>query len=715
MAEKTKSSMFSLDRPSAVSGADMYVQQGARDVGKEAFAGLLASAGAQAFEYKVAKDVAQTSGEITDVVEAYTNQAADAVTLDAQIKQANDALITADDAVLYGGEGFQPPTMTEGEMGAINDAKTKLAKLQRAKANGNITEAEMRARVSDITRKGITLMPGRSAEFITAQNEALGTHAGNIMLENERQATLTAAAKSQAANQEHALKAAYKEVNDAGGILTDSSGNPLSMEQAVKANATLLQDRQTNKQVAARVAGNATMQQEVFSNPDMYNRVSTGILSELTVFNTVVEATQNPDGSPLTIEQKSLMLSSVKAQKLQELAATYGGASNTEQYKALVTSINQRAELLEKNLMGQTLKDHSTNLNTSAANAREQALWARPEIAKLLLLKQVTGDAGFIKLYTEGKIDAGIFDIISNMARGMQTKPEGVGSAKDNAYMAASVGVISNMLREVGNKEANWSVDDVQGALKITEGMLKQFNGADTKTTNALTAMLASDEFFGVADKLSPEAKKNTESRLFDFLHNTGLPALAQYYDSDTMVILGNKATGLRFEDISGTKEGIERVALLTQVADKLNTNVKAIAHLQGTDNIEPANERFISMITQADADAKAAIARKAQADYEKTQIRPNRLAEFGTREQRMTEFKAALKTMKAGQKQLEYPQTGTIGVPTAPPNVSTSNVPKNIPVRLADTGHDLADGTYSLPDGREIIVANGEATEVVK
>jgi flagellar hook-basal body complex protein FliE len=175
---------FQPDRPTTDLGAATFVQQGVKDVGRESLANLLATAGKAAWEFKVAGDISQTQEQATQAITDFTNQVSNA---NNEVLDAQSQFIAASEDVQWGASSYSP---TADEVKALEDAKTNLARVKTARANNVITETEMRARVSDITRKGISLMPGRSREFIQASNEALGTHSGNIKLEADRQTVL---------------------------------------------------------------------------------------------------------------------------------------------------------------------------------------------------------------------------------------------------------------------------------------------------------------------------------------------------------------------------------------------------------------------------------------------------------------------------------------------------------------------------------------------
>lgn len=199
--------MFQTDRPQVDMRAASFVQEGVRDVGRESFANLLVNLGEQAFEAKVAYDVGKTKGEVTQAIEDYTNQvsAANQAVLDAQMKY-----IQVSEEARFDAEGGYATQPTAEEMQVVNEAKAELARVKKARAAGAIGWAETDVRISDILRKGISTMPGRSIEFINAANEARGTYAGNIRLEQERQQALAQSAEAEAKARADQVEFLYK-------------------------------------------------------------------------------------------------------------------------------------------------------------------------------------------------------------------------------------------------------------------------------------------------------------------------------------------------------------------------------------------------------------------------------------------------------------------------------------------------------------------------
>jgi len=671
---------FQTDRPKVDMGAASFIQQGVRDVGRESFADLLVNLGSQAFEAKVALDVGKTASETEAAVTAYTDQAslANQAVIDAQ----NRYISVTEDARFdeEGGYAVQP---TADEMKLVNDAKLELARVKRARANGAISFTEMKARVSDITRKGISTMPGRSKEFIDASNEVLGTYSGNIALEQERQSALAAStqatAKQQSEQMEYIYKRAITELNISPVNL---DGSQKSMQEVIVEASPQFADQQYVAQVRQNVVGDKLSQEQALMDRNVYSKVTASFLTEAHASLRAIQAGINPEtGEPMSIEEKTMALQTAKSRIQSEIDNDFGLASETQQYKTLASSVESTFALAEKNLSGKTASDYSGNINTSNTNAIQAAIFNDPILRDAQIMQQVIGSQGMADwIRTNGEAD--FVYAIKNSLKSLPQRLPGSNTPQERAATKGVTIALGEMIKEVTGGE--WDATEEDNVLKVANGLLSNWQPDTPENTQQLMKVLTNPDFAAIGPKLKPESVERIQSTMQDLVTKTLIPGFGEMFDASTMT-LTTSSGGLVVVNSGGADP--DTVRDLNALAGTLQETMKGLTHLQGSTNYGDTNQNFATIVKSVAESAgksraeAAVLAKKESADF------------WGW----MREGTGTLEGYKAEK-------------------AAAENVPSNNPqasIQLRDVGFDLADGYYEV-GGKYIEVSNGMAKEMV-
>jgi hypothetical protein len=574
---------FQPDRPTTDLGAATFVQQGVKDVGRESLANLLATAGKAAWEFKVAGDISQTQEQAAQAITDFTNQVSNA---NNEVLDAQSQFIAASEDVQWGASSYSP---TADEVKALEDAKTNLARVKTARANNVITETEMRARVSDITRKGISLMPGRSREFIQASNEALGTHSGNIKLEADRQTVLLKTKQDSQTEIDKQTEFVYKEAIQAGISPVDSSGREKDKQRVIAEYSPLATDRQYIAQVTAQVQGNEVFQKQVLQDPRMLNKLSTSNLMDLNAAYKSLDTMVDPQtNQPLSIEQKIVQLQTFKAQMQSKFAGEYGGAQETAQYKNMVSMIDSQYALLEKNLMGGTSKDYSSNLVSTAANEITMTIQNNPVLREAMILKQVVGEGQLLEvLRRTGAVD--FVYAISSAVRGLPLRATGSNTPEEQAQTFAVGSTIHAMVQELAGGE--WGTADTDQVVQATTGYLSNWQADTAKNNKVLFTMLADPNFLPLSDRIPDEAKDNVGSALADVVFDTMMNHVGPRVNTNTMTITTSRSGTSITAKSNATKEDRATIQQLNNLTQQMQMAVKGLLHLQGSEQYASANK----------------------------------------------------------------------------------------------------------------------------
>ena len=606
---------FQTDRPKVDMGAASFIQQGVRDVGRESFANLLVNLGSQAFEAKVALDVGKTASETEAAVTAYTDQAslANQAVIDAQ----NRYISVTEDARFdeEGGYAVQP---TADEMKLVNDAKLELARVKRARANGAISFTEMKARVSDITRKGISTMPGRSKEFIDASNEVLGTYSGNIALEQERQSALAAStqatAKQQAEQTEYIYKRAITELNINP---TNPDGAQKSMQEVIVEASSQFADQQYVTQVRQNIVGDKLSQEQALMDRNVYSKVTASFLTESHASLRAIQAGINPEtGAPMSIEEKTMALQTAKSRIQSEIDNDFGLASETQQYKTLVASVAATFALAEKNLSGKTASDYSTNINTSNTNAMQAAIFNDDVLREAMLMQQVIGSQGMADwVRTNGEAD--FVYAIRKALSGLPQRLPGSNTPQERAATKGVTIALGEMVKEITGGE--WDATEEANVLKVANGLLSNWQPDTPENTQQLMKVLTNPDFAAIGPKLKPESVERIQSTMQDLVTKTLIPGFGEMFDTNTMTLTVSSG-GLVVVNTGGADP--DTVRDLNALAGTLQESMKGLMHLQGSTNYGDTNQNFATIVKSiAESAGKsraeaAVLAKKESADF---------------------------------------------------------------------------------------------------
>ena len=576
--------MFETKRPTIDMGAASYSSPGVRDVGKEAFANLLVKAGGAAWEANVQSKIGTTQAGVEEEIKAFTQQA---TRKNQSVIEAQGELVDAQLDAVFGDETGMPPSAEEVKR--LDEAKTQLAKVKRARANGIISESEMRAKIDTITRQGISLMPGRTQEFIAAKRESLGLYEGDIMLERERQSVLEAAASGQAKTEAAQLDYVYKQAVEITGYPTvDADGRVIPKQEYLRMTATLNQDIGFDKAVRK---GTALDQVAAMENPETFDKIAN---SRLATINAQAQAIMTVEadpvsGEPLSIEQKLLELDRAKQLQLLELSRDYQGAVETPQYKALVSAVTDRFDLLKANIDGSTASNYSNNLVSSSNNKMTLAIMNDPVLSKFAIIKQAAGDGAIARLALPDIKN--LMDATNRMMEGVSFGTPGSAASKQRQAVAVlAARSVTNEL--VGG---NWATADKQDGINMLNGYFSNVDISEPATLNKVADYLASEDTFEVVKDLDPNAIANMRSTMADYLTDSMLSAFSGLYDT-RKVNMSVSGSGIAFYNKDGQSTPKE-MARLQATAALFNKMAKGMAHLQGSKNYEGTFEALGDVI----------------------------------------------------------------------------------------------------------------------
>lgn len=642
---------FQPDRPETNLKASLSVQQGVRDVGRESLANLLATAGKAAWEFKVAGDISQTQEQATQAITEFTNQVSNA---NNEVLDAQSQFIAASEDVQWGASSYSP---TADEVKALEDAKTNLARVKTARANNVITETEMRARVSDITRKGISLMPGRSREFIQASNEALGTHSGNIQLEAERQTVLLKTRQDSQTEIDKQTDFVYKEAVNFGINPVDSSGRVKDKQRVIAEYSPHAADKQYITQVTAQVQGNAVFQQQVLQNQGTFNKLSTSTLMDLNAAYKSLDTMVDPQtNQPLSIEQKIVQLQTFKAQMQSKFVGEYGGAQETAQYKNMVSMIDSQYTLLEKNLMGGTSKDNSTNLVSTAANELTLMIHNNPVLRKAMLMKQVVGEGQLLQVLLDSKA-VDYVAAISATFKGLPIRTTGSNTPEEQAQTFAVGSTIHAMVQELAGGE--WGTADTDQVVQATTGYLSNWQVDTAKNNKVLFTMLADPNFLPLSDRIPDEAKDNVGSALADVVFDTMMNHVGPRVNTNTMTITTSGSGTSITAKSNATKEDRATIQQLNSLTQQMQMAVKGILHLQGSEQYASANKAIGDIMQSVAQSATIGNAEAAATLKAEKKIFWDWVWKDGTGT--LEQYKAKLKAREATVPSNKTPEVGSI------------------------------------------------------
>lgn len=566
--------MFQTDRPQVDMRAASFVQEGVRDVGRESFANLLVNLGEQAFEAKVAYDVGKTKGEVTQAIEDYTNQvsAANQAVLDAQMKY-----IQVSEEARFDAEGGYATQPTAEEMQVVNEAKAELARVKKARAAGAIGWAETDVRISDILRKGISTMPGRSIEFINAANEARGTYAGNIRLEQERQQALAQSAEAEAKARADQVEFLYKKaINDAGIPPTDSSGNLKSMEQVVQEAAMYFANNNIAVAMRQKMAGDKDAQLRALSDPQAFD---TQFSSFLTVSRSRIRALNgiNPaTGAKFTDQEREEEHNRLLFSTLAEFDRDFGLAADLPQYQTIRAGIQQTFDIGRENWLGNTDLASVERTNSMYAADLQAGINSNPVLSQYAGLRKVLGDSDLFQMLVQTRAS----DLVQAMyqaVRGLPTRAQGSNTPEEQAATKGNLLVVNALLKKMIGAEIG--IDTEEAAVAISNGLLKHWQPDSVENTNGLLEMLSNPAFIEIGPKLSKDSVNNIQSYMEDFITNTLTSGYAEEFDPETMTLISSDA-GIIAIDTGGADP--KALARVNAMGNKFKQAVDGVLNLQG-------------------------------------------------------------------------------------------------------------------------------------
>ena len=584
--------MFQTDRPQVDMRAASFVQEGVRDVGRESFANLLVNLGEQAFEAKVAYDVGKTKGEVTQAIEAYTNQesAANQAVLDAQMKY-----IQVSEEARFDAEGGYATQPTAEEMQVVNEAKAELARVKKARAAGAIGWVETDARISDILRKGISTMPGRSIEFINAANEARGTYAGNIRLEQERQEALAQSAEAQAKARADQLEFLYKKaINDAGIPPKDSSGNLKPMEQVVQESAMYFANNNIAVAMRQEMAGNTDAKVRSLSDPQTFDIQFSSFLALARSRSKALSGINPETGSPFTDQEREEENNRLLYSTLAEFDRDFGLAADLPQYKTIRAGIEQTFSIGRENYLGNTDLASVERTNSIHAANLQAAINSNPVLSQYEGLRKILGDGEIFQLLVQG----GQNDLVQAMyqaVRGLPTRAQGSNTLEEQAATKSNLLVVNALLKKMIGAEIG--IDTEEAAVAISNGLLKHWQPDSVENTNGLLEMLSNPAFIEIGPKLSKDSVNNIQSYMEDLITNTLTSGYAEEFDPETMTLIPS-AAGIIAVDTGGADP--KALARVNAIGYKFKQAVDGVLNLQGKTDKSLTYENFFDVLQKS-------------------------------------------------------------------------------------------------------------------
>jgi hypothetical protein len=656
------SGTFQTNRPTVDMKAASVVQQGVRNQGAEAFAGVIEKLGSAAFEGKIQYDIGKAEGQAETIIDSFIGQDAEI----AAIEQQQVNLIDQ-----YERDSGAPNLVRVDEADKFKEFQQELTALQAAKSSRKMSKAELTTRVEGLMKEASKVMPGRRADFIRAGNALLGTNQHNINFEAARQQVQAASIVDQAKAQEKVYADTATLVRSIGGQLQDPVSGRLytTNKEIVEANSQRIFDHQTGVSITAAVANDAAMQKQTLSSP-------TGQRSAFALYTNKLNARYKAIDSSLPIAEQEAQRIEAYNDVRNEFSSAYSGALGTPIAENILDSL----ERLDTGFAGaQNMGTQSTYLsNKTSALASEFSLavmqGAAGPVAKTLALLDRGGfSPSFVDFYSSGANPADMFAFGASFGNDYSPVPPGGGTEAQKKLMGVYLDQLALALKASGLESVN-SEDTVDLAYLLSKTM-ERWTGNSLANDNKIIDLLSEKDSSFIVDQISPEAKDNFDVQVSNLINDKIVNGLSQIYDPEVMEIRVT-ATGIQVESLLPRGDEISKQA--RAVTRNLNHALTAQANLRGVKPEQLYNEVFAvlqdsatiyqaSMAQSLLEGKQKAIAnnitfvagqKKARADmraaasnfFKPNPARAARMADLGTRQDRQDALATPLNEQRAGR-----------------------------------------------------------------